>query len=145
MCFETPPPDATAIFPSCGRAGNLPLHSETRGKLDFTRFHSYQDWYEWNQVVNQAASEVCCSLKEAETQNLSLESQQNKAVCLKKISDSAGRFPPWLWMLLRRTKLTCTHNMVYKGQAISDDIKILRDEMGHLISIFQVEWDSNII
>ena len=37
-----------------------------------------------------------------------------------------------------------TLSMVYKGQAIRDDIKILRDEMGHLISIFQVEWDSNI-
>ena len=38
-----------------------------------------------------------------------------------------------------------THNMVYKGQAIRDDIKILRDGMGHLISIFQVDWDSNTI
>ena len=81
------------------RAGILPLHSETRGKLDFTRFHSYQDWYEWNQVVNQAASEVCCSLKEAETQNLSLKSQQNKAVCLKKVSDTAGRIPAWLILM----------------------------------------------
>ena len=41
-------------------------------------------------VVNQAASEVCCSLKEAETQNLSLKSQQNEAVCLAKLSDAVG-------------------------------------------------------
>ena len=34
------------IQASTERAGILPLHSETRGKLDFTRFHSYQDWYE---------------------------------------------------------------------------------------------------
>ena len=38
-----------------------------------------------------------------------------------------------------------TRNMVYKGQAIRDDIKILRDGTGHLISIFQVDWDSNTI
>ena len=36
-----------ARVPKClKRAGILPLHSEIRGKLDFTRFHSYQDWYE---------------------------------------------------------------------------------------------------
>ena len=79
------------------RAGNLPLHSEIRGKLDFTRFHSYQDSYEWIQVVNQAASTACCSFKEAETQNLSLKSQQNKAVCLAKVSDAVWEIPTELW------------------------------------------------
>ena len=72
------------------RGESLSLHSEMRGKLDFTRFHSCQDSYEWIQVVNQAASTACCSLKEAETQNLSLESQQNEAVCLAKLSDAVG-------------------------------------------------------
>ena len=37
------------------------------------------------------------------------------------------------------------HSMVYKGHAIRDDIKILRDGMGCFISIFKVEWDSSII
>ena len=37
-----------------------------------------------------------------------------------------------------------TRSTVYKGHPIRDDIRILRDRMGHFISIFQVEWDSNI-
>ena len=45
--------------------------------------------------------------------------------------------------VLSQNAFSDTRIMVYKGQAIRDDIKILRYQMGHLISLFWDEWDSN--